>query len=170
MHSEDLDFLIKNGKRSNIINGIVFETIINMSYWFVKVELPKLLSLGNVANIIDACFKETGQKNKSATKVNEAMSFVLWIRDEIESIHKLETEYLSSPPDMDMLAAGIKDLDELGEINIIDSLAGGDILKWEAVKKLPYYMVFDKQRKTMLEGKINKRLSEVLRSKNKTKR
>lgn len=165
---EDLEFIIKNGKRSNEINGYHAEGIIYLSYNFVKIELPSLLQKGDLQAIVKEFFKEVNHTIKGKIKVSEVMSFVLWLKDELERVYGLESEYLQSPPDNDLREAGIEELNELGELNIIDSLAGGDMLKWEAIKKLPYHMIFDKQRKTVIEAKIQKRLSEIMKRKYKS--
>ena len=69
-----------------------------------------------------------------------------------------------------MINAGVRDFDELGEINTIDNLAGGDVLKWDAVKELPYYQVFDKLRKQTIENRFNKRYQKIIAEKHKNKK
>ena len=175
MTKEDWEFVVKNCKRSNVLDGVERNSIIYLSYNFVKIELPSLLTSGDINAIVQAYRAETLIKKwyhkvfkpRYRNKVQENLYFALWLKDELEKVYNLEKEYLSSTPDNDLLEAGVKDLDELGELNLIDSLAGGDILKWEAVKKLPYHMIFDKQRKTVLEGRVQKKLGEILRRKSK---
>ena len=69
------------------------------------------------------------------------------------------------PPEPEMVAAGINELDELGDTNLIDALAKGDILKWEQVKDLPYEKIFDKQRKSTIESKIERKLRKNQKNK-----
>jgi len=66
---------------------------------------------------------------------------------------------------MDLVKAGVSELDQFGELNVIDNLAGGDILKWKKVEKLPYYMVFDKLHKNAVETKIQRNYNKILISK-----
>jgi len=171
---EDLDVIIKSGKRSNVVCGIEFEGLIYLPYWTVKVEIKELLLKGQFSELILLLLKEKG-KIKTLSEISKEnhkglFSFALWVKDSLEAIFNLEKEYLSNEPDADSINAGIRDFDELGEINIIDNLAGGDVLKWEDVKRLPYYQVFDKLRKQTIENKFNKRYQKILTDKHKTKR
>lgn len=98
---------------------------------------------------------------------NDILYFIFWIKDELETISNLESTYLVSDTDPDLAAAGVADLNKFGDINTIDSLAGGDVLKWEEVKRLPYHVIFDKQLKNITENSIEKKLLKI---KNKPKR
>lgn len=164
MNAEDFKLLKKFGKRTNKINGIEAEPLIYQSYGFVKIDLPELMNEGDYKTIIKNFFKTT-TKNKV-----EIIPFILWAYDEFQNIQKLEKEYLSSSPDPDLINAGIERLNELGETNLIDALANGDILKWEKIKALPYHKVFDKQRKMKLEADIQKDLARIQKEKAKRKK
>lgn len=171
---EDLDVIVKSGKRINKVCGVEFERLIYFGYWFVKVELTELLRESKFTEMILLLLNEIGQiktiEEVSQENHTKLFQFVLWVKDELEAIANIELEYLQSEPDNDLINAGIKELDELGEINTIDNLANGDILKWEQIKKLPYYQVFDKLRKQTLESKINKRYQKILTDKQKRKK
>lgn len=166
MTKEEFNFLIEFGVRNNILFGMEVPMLIYMPYGFVKIELPEYLSTANVYEIINRIAKLQNIE-ETETDTKELIAFILWIKDEFEAIRKLESEHLSGSPDPDMLAAGVQELNELGEINVIDSLAGGDILKWEAIEKLPYYKVFDKLKKNMVENKVNKNYHKIISSKKK---
>ena len=73
----------------------------------------------------------------------------------------MKKRYLERPPEHKMLAAGIKSLDQLGIINTIDLLAGGDVTKWNDIEQLPYSKCFEKQLKLVIENDINKKLVEI---------
>lgn len=161
MTSEQFSFIAKNGKRSNKIFGREFQAIIYYSYEFVKIDLPELLAKGDINGTVKRAFEEIRIKySRKSAPISKTLPFVLWLKDELERVYELEKEYLTTPPDPKLLNAGIKDLDELGELNVIDSLAGGDVLKWDEIMKLPYHKVFDKQRKSVIESNINKRLAK----------
>lgn len=161
MTADEFAFIVKNGKRSNKIFGREFKPLVYYSYEFVKIDLPDLLVKGEINATVQRAFDEIGVKYKKKNPpLSHTLPFVLWLKDEVERIYELEREYLSSQPDAKLVNAGIKDLDELGEINVIDSLAGGDILKWDAIMKLPYHKIFDKQRKSVIESNINRRLAK----------
>lgn len=160
------EILLKTGKRNNVLFGYEVPMLIKLPYWMVKVEIVTYLKENNINELLHLFVEHLKIKPKEID-YKEIISFVLWIKDEVEKIYKLEEAYLSSPTDNDMLAAGVKELDELGELNVIDSLAQGNILKWEKIKQLPYEMVFEKLRKSTLESKINKAYHKVISQKSK---
>lgn len=162
----EFEFIVKFGKRSNSLFGVELPSIIYFPYRFTKIDLPELMQEGNIEEIINIICKEKEIEIKEITQ-RETISFVLWLKDEIEAIHQLESRYLQSQPDPDMIAAGVNDLNEFGELNVIDSLAGGDILKWDEVGRIPYYKVFDKLRKNIIDRRINTNYQKILATKNK---
>lgn len=94
-------------------------------------------------------------------EVNQAMSFILWIIDELKTIRELESNYLRSDPDVKLLQAGINKLDQFGLMNTLDNLAKGDILKYDLIRELPYNVVFDKQYMEVTKADIEKKLSKI---------
>lgn len=69
----------------------------------------------------------------------------------------------------DHVLAGIKTFEKYGVSNTIDSLAGGDILKWEAVCQLEYELVFQKLRMNADQELFKRKLRTVIENKNKQK-
>ena len=157
-------FVKKYGKRTNTLFGVELEPLIYFSYGFVKIDLPSLLNENNIDEIIKII---CDIKDISVKKITdkEKISLTLWLIDELEAIGSLEQNYLSSNPEPELIASGIDELNVFGELNIIDSLAGGDILKWEQVKQLPYHSIFDKLRKDNIERKINKNYNKIISKK-----
>lgn len=165
MVGEELyNFVKKYGKRTNILFDVELEPLIYFPYGFVKIDLPSLLNENNIDEIINLI---CNIKDISVKKITdkEKISLTLWLIDELEAIGSLEQNYLSSQPEPELIASGIDELNVFGELNIIDSLAGGDILKWEQVKQLPYHSVFDKLRKDNIERKINKNYNKIISKK-----
>ena len=162
--SELYNFVKKYGKRTNILFDVELEPLIYFSYGFVKIDLPSLLNENNIDEIIKII---CDIKDISVKKITdkEKISLTLWLIDELEAIGSLEQNYLSSQPEPELIASGIDELNVFGELNIIDSLAGGDILKWEQVKQLPYHSIFDKLRKDNIERKINKNYNKIISKK-----
>lgn len=161
---QEFDLLVKFSKRSNVLFGVEVPQLIYMPYRFVKIDLPELLSTSNISELLETICRIHNIETKQS-ETPEIISFILWLKDEFEKIQQLEQAHLSNQPDPDMIAAGVQELNELGEINIIDSLAGGDILKWEQIEQLPYHKVFDKLKKDMVENKINKAYHKIISSK-----
>lgn len=157
-----MEFLLKNGKRSSVLNKFDFESITLFSFKFVKKIMPNLLKLGNFDELIFEAFKDRGN-NIFKVDVNyfdfkEVLYFIFWLNDELELWSSNEQKYLSSDPNIKMISAGINKLNVFGINNIIDSLAKGDITKYNEIELLPYGVVFDKQWKSNVEDDIQKKL------------
>lgn len=168
---DDLKILVANSKRSNVLMGKKVEQLIYMPYWMVKVEIPDLLKSSKLTELIQK-FTDQPIKKICRQKHSELFSFVMWVKDELEAIYKLESEYLSTPPDNDLINAGIRELDELGEFNTIDNL----VKEWhgaythEELKLKPYHFIFDKLRKSTLEAKITKQHNKIQLDKQKRRK
>lgn len=91
------------------------------------------------------------------------------IEDNFKRINEYE-KLLFSETDSKLIGAGIENLNQFGDLNTIDALAGGDILKWELVLKLEWWDVFNKLYKTKIENDIRKNLEMQRELENKAKR
>ncbi|HET8838051.1 MAG TPA: hypothetical protein VFM82_03565 [Flavobacteriaceae bacterium] len=168
---QDFQLVKKFGNRQKELFGKQPRDLIYLTYGFVKIDLPELINDGEFETLIFECFeKKINRKKINALKPTEAWQFILWVYDELQNISKMEKQYLSSTPEPDLINAGIETLNELGETNLIDTLANGDVLKWEEIKKMPYHVIFDKQRKMKLEADIQKNLARIQRDKAKAKK
>ena len=169
----DLLFIIANGKRTSVVDGYDFKDATLFSYKFIKETIPNLIKSANFEKLIASCFIDRGigyhDNEVKHLDHKKLLSFILWIKDELESINKLEKHYLSGEPDIDMIASGIKDLDQFGNINTIDQLSGGDVTKWKETESLPYHIIFDKLYKTKIENDIQRKLGNIMKNKNKKK-
>lgn len=169
----DFNIILKNGVRSSSIYGIEFESLRFSSYSFVKRDLPELLSKGDFDGVILAAVKDRGVGmftcDVDLIPPKESMSFILWISDELKRINEMESNNLQSETDAELLSAGINEMTIFGELNTVDALAGGDITKHDAVWKMRYCDVFDKQLKNIYESRINKRVLKNRQSNKKPK-
>jgi|GEM_PF-1341386 len=157
----ELQLLLKTSKCSNQLFGKTIKDLIFFPYELVKIELPELFKNNDFSKIILLFFKDKTQSEINNLKTSELFSFIVWLIDQLEAIYKLENDYLTQTPDMDLIKAGVSELDQFGELNIIDNLAGGDILKWKKIKKLPYHIIFDKLHKNVVEAKIQKAYNRI---------
>lgn len=171
---KDFELIKKFAKRENTLLGITLEDITFLTYDELKHKVPDMFNKGEFEKAIHLILKHKKKNlkfgNVKRTDNYKKYQFLLWLMDQYDRIGELEQTYLVSPPDPKLLSAGIRDLDVLGEKNLIDSLANGDILKWNEVIKLPYHMIFDKQLKTTIERRIAKRLEEIQLQEIKNKR
>lgn len=158
----EMEFLLKNGKRSSVLNNYDFESLTLFSFKFVKKTMPNLLKLGNFDKLIFEAFKDRGQNifeiDITYFDFKDVLYFIFWLKDEMEFWNKKESDYLSSDPSAEMIGAGINELDIFGINNVLDSLAGGDITKYATIENMTYGSIFDKQWKTNIENRIQKKL------------
>lgn len=165
INQEDFNFLVKNGKRSSILLNFDFESLIYCKWGFVKETLPELFLKNDFEQLFFLILKDRGLFpffiDVQRISINEAIAFILWLIDEMKSITELETQYLSSDPDVKMLQSGIKKLDKFGNLNTLDNLAKGDILKYDSIKQIPYNVIFDKQYMEVTKSEIEKKLSKI---------
>ena len=148
-----LDSIIKYGKRSDTYKGVKYD-FIRLPYWLVKVELASALQEGNLFKAVEIVVGEEVEQDK------ESASFALWLFDSFRQILEMEEKALSSKPNQKLIDAGIERMNIFGELNIINTLANGDLLKYEAVKKLPYEDVFNKLLMDKIESEINKEYAD----------
>jgi hypothetical protein len=163
--NDDFDFLSKNGKRTSVFMQHDFESLIFSEWGLLKFDLPDLFSSGNFEELLFLLLKD---RNKDFFKnsienydLSKAIEFILWIKDELETIKELEKTYLSSDPSAKMFQAGINKLDQFGIMNTVDNLAGGDILKYELIKKQKYNVIFDKQYREVITNEIQTKLAKL---------
>ena len=142
---------------------------VNMEYGQV-IELKNLVKTKNILDIdLIQKISEYSKKKISIFEI-EKSSIVSFFRtiNEIEYNFKRINNYemmLNSGTDSDLESAGISELNQFGDLNIIDTLAGGDILKWEKVLRLEWWDVFNKLLKDKTERDIQKRYTLIQQSK-----
>lgn len=148
-----LDSIIKYGKRSDTYKGVKYD-FIRLPYWLVKVELASALQEGNLFKAVEIVVGEEVEQTK------ESASFALWLFDSFRQILEMEEKALSSKPNQKLIDAGIERMNIFGELNIINTLANGDLLKYEKVKQIPYEDVFNKLLMDKIESEINKEYAD----------
>lgn len=162
--NEDFNFLVKNGKRTSILLNFDFESLIYSSWGMIKETIPELCLKGEFDKLFYLMLKERGVNvfvnDLHQIPFKKAVAFILWIKDEMNTIQELEKTYLVSSPSAKMFSAGINKLDQFGILNTIDNLAGGDIFKYDEVKKLRYSLVFDKQYREIIKSEITEKLAK----------
>ena len=143
------------------ING----TAVSLPYGLIKRDLPQLQKQARFYDCVDLVLRHT-YKDLDLSKAtgNELMAFLLWIKEQQERLNALELNYLSSDPDPKMVAAGIHKLNDMGELPTIDNLAGGDLLKYEAIEALPYFRVYEKLKLNKIWSEINKQYEEIVKN------
>lgn len=159
METVDYPFLKKFAKRSGTLGDARIENLSGLPWWTVKEIIPAMFNSEQweeaMAEILS---RDLNWVKKRKNK--EKFLFLLWIKDQYDQINDLERTYHYIPPNPKMVAAGVRNLDVLGNLNTLDLLAQGDILKWDLVKKMTYGDVFDKLLKITIEHAINLKMKE----------
>ena len=97
----------------------------------------------------------------------EVYPFGIHLQNQLIDIKKLEAKMLKAEHTAEQKQAGINEFDKLGIFNTIDMLAQGDPLKYDDVLKIDYGTIFNKLLLLNISVKFDKRLSKILRDKNK---
>lgn len=85
----------------------------------------------------------------------------LYIVKEVEKINLMENRFLSHASDADEVSAGLSEFEKFGAFLQFDKLAGGNILKIEEIKSLPYDFCFTKLYLETEKSKFQSRLSKM---------
>lgn len=170
---DDFGFIVKNGKRSSVLNNFDFESLCYNSYKFVKQDAPEIINSGDFRKLIKECFCDRKififDVDIDYLDFNDCLYFVLWINDQIKYWNEMEREHLSREPEMDLIAAGINEMDIFGDLNVTDSIAiKYGLTPWE-VEGWSYQRVFDIQLKSKKEAEFQKKLIEIQKRKSKNK-
>lgn len=78
---------------------------------------------------------------------------------------KKEASQLNFNPSSEMERAGIDKFNQFGRMNTIDTLAGGDILKYEDVLKIDCNTVFAKLKRSKVENDYQKNYQKIMSEK-----
>ena len=165
---KDFERMVKYGKSSDTIEKYKSKAFIELPFGMVKKDLPLLQKqelLQESVNLILEC--QFGKVDLSGVSGNEFLQFLLWIREQQSFLSMIEKNNLSSPPEPELMAAGIDRLDEFGSYVTIDSLAKGNILEHERIEKLPYFKVYEKLKLDKIQRDIEKAYLEIMKHKNK---
>lgn len=94
----------------------------------------------------DEMTKATGKTRDELTDISlfSLYKAMLYIKAQIEMIGTMESDYLGHTPTPQQKAANIDRFSSYGAFLQFDSLAGGDLTKFEVIKKLPYSLCFAK--------------------------
>jgi len=163
---EEIKLVFDNSKEKSSIFEVSFKSLIYYEWWYVKTTIPNLIKEGQLTQLVSTLLKKEGSElDALGAEVHDIIGVIVWVLAELTRIQELEATYLTPEPNADLQNAGVEELQQFGEVNALDSLAGGDITKWEDIKKIPYHDVFDKMRKSLIESKVEKRYKEIMEAK-----
>jgi len=162
--NDNYEYLKKYAKRNTTLCGITLTDLTHLRYITLKRVVPQLFNEDKYNEALYEILKDT-QKNVTFTKVKRAdnfkkYAFLLFVQDQYEGIKNMELNYLSTPPDIKLLNAGIKDLDVLDDKPMIRSLAMNDMSKEDYILNQPYYRIFDYNYEDTIRYRVSKKINE----------
>lgn len=147
----------------------------------VQIKAVRDLSFGEVTNIrnlfnqasidaiIEAVRMVSGLEDKHIINftILEFYGIISFIKSELIDITNMELNELTDDSfDINLEAVNAKvRMGKFGVLNTIDSLAKEDILRWEAIERLPYMTVFTKLMMDNTKIKISNEIAELQRKK-----
>lgn len=156
---------IKEGiKGRNFIGGYRCKKFIDYAcskVWSIK----KYHSDGNIYYLCSLLLG-IGRKELEKRPYTDLIYFLKYVEEELNAIANLESG-LNKMDDgdaevqMKLEAAGISEMSKFEELNIVDDLAGGDMLKWKLIERMPYKMVYIKLLKNKTYSGVQKRFQEM---------
>ena len=170
---KDFDKMLKFGKASNEIAGYASKRFVELPYGLVKIDLPNMQmqkepdALGIVELIMKGQYPDFDINQATG---NEVISFMLWIKNEQEFISKLEEANLSSEPEVELVAAGIQEMNQFLGWNAVRSLAKEFSKDPDEIKEWPYHKVYLFQKMDTVSAKIDKKYRKIIEDKSKHRR
>lgn len=153
--SARLRLYAKAGKRSAKLYSVEVEDVRFLKFKTINL-IKDAMERSNERtefDLLSAVFQNFGKEFKPLPNTEkETIEFIFFITDGIRGIAVMERESFESEAS-DVDTSG---LDKFKEINIVDSLANGDILKWNYIQELPYFDVFIKMLMIQEKNKIDK--------------
>lgn len=131
--------------------------------WFLSwsdiIELRIAIADENIFETLKIVF-DINEKEFSRLELFNAFSVYKWVVQQYVKILNIEIQELSSEMSDEEKEAGAEELQEFGYSLILDSIAKGDLLKYDDYLKLPYAKVFRKMCMDKKRYDINKTMQE----------
>lgn len=166
---EVIDYTIAESLKSNSVlrlGGLLKSTIVKPkkdSLWFLSwsdiIELRIAIAEENIFEVLRIVF-EIDEKEFAKLELLNAFSVYKWISEQYFEIAKIEVQELASEMTDEEKEAGAEDMQEFGYSVMLDSMAQGDLLKYDQYLKLPYAKVFRKMCMEKKRHDINKQMQE----------
>lgn len=167
---KQFNFVNKYMLRSTKIMGVDYnlEDFLKLSYKSLKMTIPELFK----AKMYDQIIHEVIKSKKKCTfrrvkRLNNKtkLYFLFHIIDIVKQINEIEKLTLSSPPKAELIAAGINELDKVGEISVKQKLSHRQIWKWREIEQMEYQDVYMWLLEDHIWARIKDRLNENQKNK-----
>ena len=159
--------LLKMLRQSDTLKDKKADSILMQPYSMI-VKLKKYYSNLTPEAMVAMVKMVFGIKNEVQMqfKIVEYFPAVNFIVNGLDKIIELEVKRLTSQPKEELIMAGVEKMQVYGDLNTIDQLAGGDMLKWNEIEKMPWQYVFTKLCMEKDRADIQESYSEIIRLKN----
>ena len=170
LNIKQINFIQKYMVRSPKIIGMEYtlEDFLKLSYRSLKITIPELLNGKMYEEIIHEVIKSKKKCTfKRVKRLNNKtkLYFLFHIIDTVKQINEIERLTLSSPPKADLIAAGINELDKVGEVSIKQKLSHRQIWRWKDIEQMKYEDVYMWLLDDHIWSKIKDRLNENQKNK-----
>jgi hypothetical protein len=166
---EVIDYTIAESLKANSVlrlRGLLKSTIAKPkkdNLWFLSwsdiIELRIAIAEENIFEVLRIVF-DINEKEFAKIELLNAFSVYKWISEQYFEIAKIEVQELASEMTDEEKEAGAEDMQEFGYSVMLDSIAQGDLLKYDEYLKLPYAKVFRKMCMEKKRHDINKQMQE----------
>ena len=124
---------------------------------------------GSTDAILEAVELATGLSRKQLLRlrISQFYGLLAAIKEDVIAIHHMEESELSDVNfDINLELVNAKErMARYGTLNILDSLANGDILRWQEIEKLPYMTVFTKLKMDREKSNIQHEITQIQKQK-----
>ena len=170
-----VDYTVAKSLKANpvirLYGGLITKKPKKNDLWFLSwseiIELKIAITEENIFEVFRIVF-DLNEKEFSKLELFNAFSAYKWVTQKAVEIMTLEVQELSSEMSDEEKEAGAEELQEFGYSLVLDGIANGDLLKYDAYLKLPYVKVFRKMCMDKKRYDINKTLQENARRKSKS--
>ena len=162
MTTEDFEFLKEFGKRLNEVNGVKID-VTQLPYTFVKLDFLLMINNNQIVESVKTTLEHLKISDKGL-KLRDLLSIFWYLYDELltenGTINKLENTFLSSNPDVDMIASGVNQLAPFNTYLSIKDLVPVLGINADEVGQKPYSYVLDWQVAIFRQNKVKENYQE----------
>ena len=163
MTTEEFEFLKEYGKRKSEVNDIKID-VTQLPYTFVKLEFLSMIHQNQIKESVLKGLELLKIKSKTLN-IKEINAIFWYLYDELltenGTINKLENTFLSSNPDVDMIASGVNQLAPFNTHLSIKDLVPVLGINADEVGQKPYIYILDWQVAIFRQNKVKENYQEI---------
>ena len=163
MTTEEFEFLKEYGKRKSEVNNVKID-VTQLPYTFVKLEFLSMIQQNQIKESVLKVLELLKIKSKTLN-IKEINAIFVYLYDELLTengvINKLENTFLSSNPDVDMIASGVNQLAPFNTHLSIKDLVPILGINADEVGQKPYSYILDWQVAIFRQNKVKENYQEI---------